>query len=78
MFTIRLEISLVRTTSPWFGCQIYVGTKAYRALIVDMYRAKIAKAIEDEEGLRLERYPVFDMRRARREFQEKWGPKEDE
>ena len=44
-----------------------------------MYRAKIAKFIEeDPKGLSLEDYPVFDLRRARREFQEKWAPRDDD
>ena len=44
-----------------------------------MYRNKIAKYIqEDEKGLDLDKYPVFDPRRARRQFREKWGPRNDE
>lgn len=46
-----------------------------------MYRAKIAKNIETEgaeRGFGIEDYPIFDTRRARREFQEKWGPRNDE
>ena len=45
-----------------------------------MYRAKIAKNIETEgaeRGFGIEDYPIFHMRRARREFQEKWGPRND-
>lgn len=46
---------------------------------MDIYRQKIAKTMEsDEYAFGVEDYPVFDMRRARRELREKWGPKENE
>ena len=44
-----------------------------------MYRAKIAKFTdEDPKGLSLEDCPVFDLRRARRKFQEKLAPRDDD
>ncbi len=45
--------------------------------LVDMYRAKVAKGIEDE-GLSVADYPIFDLRRERREFQAKWGSRAEQ
>lgn len=62
------------------GLNMVVEERMLTALssTVDMYRQKIAKQIEDDEkGMQISEFPVFDLRRARREFQEKWGPKEE-